>query len=63
MSTDVQTVTGKFVWHDHGSPEPAKARELYGGLFGWEFETFRPGEMNRCGGISYPPVASAERHP
>jgi len=46
MSTGVQTVTGKFVWHDHGSPEPAKARELYGGLFGWEFETFGPGEMN-----------------
>ena len=46
MSTGVQTATAKFVWHDHGSPDPAKAREFYGALFGWEFETFGPGEMN-----------------
>ena len=46
MSTGVQTATGKFVWHDHGSPDPAKATQFYGELFGWEYETFKPGEMD-----------------
>jgi uncharacterized protein len=45
MSTGVQTAIGRIVWHDHGSPDPAKAREFYAALFGWEFETF-PGEAD-----------------
>jgi len=46
MSTGVQTAIGRFVWHDHGSPEPAKATKFYADLFGWEYETFKPGEMD-----------------
>jgi predicted enzyme related to lactoylglutathione lyase len=46
MSTGVHTAVGKVVWHDHGSPDPAKAREFYSALFGWEFETFGPGEFD-----------------
>ena len=46
MSTGVQTAIGRFVWHDHGSPDPAKATQFYSGLFGWEYETFKPGEMD-----------------
>jgi uncharacterized protein len=40
LSTGVQTLIGKFVWHDHSSPDPAKARKFYGDLFGWEYESF-----------------------
>ncbi len=46
MSTGVQTAIGRFVWHDHGSPDPAKATGFYGALFGWDYETFKPGEMD-----------------
>lgn len=46
MSTPVQTRTGSFVWHDHGSPDPATATKFYGDLFGWKLETFRPEDMN-----------------
>ena len=40
MSTGVQTAVGKFVWHDHGSQDPATATKFYADLFGWEYETF-----------------------
>ena len=46
MSTGVQTAVGKFVWHDHGSPDPATATKFYADLFGWEYETFKPGEID-----------------
>jgi len=46
MSTGVQTAVGKFVWHDHGSPNPATATKFYADLFGWEYETFKPGEID-----------------
>jgi predicted enzyme related to lactoylglutathione lyase len=46
MSTGVQTAVGKFVWHDHGSPGPATATKFYADLFGWEYETFKPGEID-----------------
>ena len=46
MSTGVQTAVGKFVWHDHGSQDPATATKFYADLFGWEYETFKPGEID-----------------
>jgi uncharacterized protein len=46
MSTDVRTAIGRFVWHDHGSPDPAKARQFYSALFDWEFDTFDAGGMD-----------------
>src|SRR5262245_56397846 len=45
MSTATATV-GKFVWHEQVSPEPAKAREFYTRLFGWETELYKPGEVD-----------------
>src|SRR5919201_2306195 len=40
MSTGVQTLTGKFVWHDNQSTDAAKAKDFYTTLFGWETEPF-----------------------
>src|SRR5437588_459200 len=45
MSTQVQTAVGRFVWHDHASEDPAKAKDVYTSLFGWETEVFKPGEV------------------
>ena len=44
MSTGVQTAIGRFVWHDHSSPDAATARKFYADLFGWKYEKF--GEMD-----------------
>jgi uncharacterized protein len=46
LSTGVQTLIGKFVWHDHVSSDPKRAREFYSQLFGWETEVWKPGEMD-----------------
>ena len=46
MSTQVTTAVGKFVWHEHVSTEPAKAQEFFKQLFGWEYEVFKPGEVD-----------------
>jgi uncharacterized protein len=46
MSTGVQTAIGAFVWHDHISSDPAKAREFYTELLGWETEIWKAGEMD-----------------
>src|SRR5207253_855835 len=46
LSTEVKTAIGKFVWHDHTSQDPAKARQFYGELFDWKYEPFGTGEMN-----------------
>jgi uncharacterized protein len=46
MSTRVQTAVGRFVWHDHMSADPAKARDFYSKLLGWEVEVWKPGEMD-----------------
>ncbi len=44
MSTGVQTVVGKFVWHDNVSTDPEKARKFYGDLLGWGTEVFKTPE-------------------
>jgi uncharacterized protein len=46
VSTPVKTLTGKFVWHENISGDPGKAAEFYNELFGWETETWKPGEMD-----------------
>src|SRR5437868_1012254 len=46
MSTQVQTAVGRFVWHDHASEDPAKAKDFYTSLFGWDTEIFKPGEID-----------------
>src|SRR5262249_47376784 len=45
MST-VTTAVGTFVWHEHVSSDPERAHEFYKGLFGWEIEVFKPGEVD-----------------
>jgi predicted enzyme related to lactoylglutathione lyase len=37
---------GKFVWFEHRSPDTAKARAFYEGLFGWHIERMPMGEMH-----------------
>jgi len=44
MST-VKTAIGRFVWHDHVSNDPDKARAFYSELLGWETEVFEVGEI------------------
>lgn len=45
MST-VQTLVGKFVWHENYSADPDTGRNFYNQLFGWETEVWKPGESD-----------------
>jgi uncharacterized protein len=45
MST-VATRVGTFVWHEHVSSDPEKAKGFYTELFGWGTEVFKPGEID-----------------
>jgi predicted enzyme related to lactoylglutathione lyase len=42
----VATTVGRFVWHEQVSPDPKQAQSFYTELFGWETETFKPGEFD-----------------
>lgn len=50
-------IQGKFVWYEHFSADPARARAFYGPLFGWHVEDLPMGEqrypliMNAADGI------------
>jgi predicted enzyme related to lactoylglutathione lyase len=46
MSTELKTAVGRFVWHDHISTDPARARDFYSQLLGWEIEVWKPGEVD-----------------
>jgi uncharacterized protein len=46
MSTQIETAYGKVVWHEHTSTDAAQAKSFYTDLFGWELETFQPGELD-----------------
>jgi predicted enzyme related to lactoylglutathione lyase len=45
MST-VQTLVGKFVWHENYSNDPDTTRQFYNQLLGWETEVWKPGEFD-----------------
>jgi len=45
VSTAATTV-GKFVWHEQVSSDPQQAQDFYTGLFGWETEAYKPGEVD-----------------
>jgi predicted enzyme related to lactoylglutathione lyase len=45
-TTDVKTAIGRFVWHDHSSNDPEKAKSFYTELFGWSTEIFKTGEFD-----------------
>ena len=44
--TTLATTSGKFVWHEHVSPDPKQAEGFYTQLFGWGTEVFKPGEVD-----------------
>ena len=44
MSTETQTLVGKFVWHDHMSGDVEKAKSFYTDLLGWDVETVDVGD-------------------
>jgi uncharacterized protein len=44
MSTDVQTETGRIVWHDLVAADVERATAFYTELLGWELNFFKPGE-------------------
>jgi predicted enzyme related to lactoylglutathione lyase len=46
VSTQIETAFGKIVWHEHASTASEEAKSFYSDLFGWELETFKPGEMD-----------------
>ena len=46
MSATIGTRVGHFVWHELVTPDVEAAKAFYAGLFGWEFEIFKPGEMD-----------------
>jgi predicted enzyme related to lactoylglutathione lyase len=46
MSTRVQTLVGKFVWHDNNSTDVEKAKRFYTQVLGWELEVWKPGAMD-----------------
>jgi predicted enzyme related to lactoylglutathione lyase len=52
MATDVGTRVGHFVWHDCVTGDVGRAKSFYGGLLGWEYEVFKPGELD------YPMISS-----
>lgn len=45
MST-IQTKLGHFVWHENQGTDIEAAKSFYSSLLGWEFETFKPGEVD-----------------
>jgi uncharacterized protein len=46
MSTTMENSVGRFVWHDHVSGDPERARAFYSELLGWEIEVWKPGELD-----------------
>lgn len=46
MSATTGTRVGHFVWHERIAADVEAARAFYGGLLGWEFEVYKPGEMD-----------------
>ena len=44
--TTATTTVGKFVWHEQVSSDPKPAQDFHTQLFGWETETFKPGEVD-----------------
>lgn len=55
MSTQVQTAVGRFVWHDHSSNDPDKARSFYNELFGWE------SDVVQIQGFEYPMIKANDQ--
>jgi predicted enzyme related to lactoylglutathione lyase len=45
MST-VETKVGHFVWHENLSSDAEAAKTFYSKLLGWEYEIYKPGEMD-----------------
>ena len=46
MSATIGTRVGHFVWHELVTADVEAAKAFYARLFGWEFEIYKPGEMD-----------------
>jgi uncharacterized protein len=46
MSTGVQTAIGQIGWHTLVTTDVEQAKSFYAELLGWEYEVFKPGEMD-----------------
>ena len=46
MSATTGTRVGQFVWHELVTPDVEAEKAFYAELFGWEFEIYKPGEMD-----------------
>jgi predicted enzyme related to lactoylglutathione lyase len=46
MSTGVQTAIGQIGWHTLLTTDVEQAKSFYGELLGWDYEVFKPGEMD-----------------
>jgi predicted enzyme related to lactoylglutathione lyase len=46
MSATVKTHVGQVVWHDLMTTDVERAKSFYGELLGWEFEVWKPGELD-----------------
>lgn len=42
----VETKVGHFVWHENQGTDVEAAKSFYAKLLGWEYEIFKPGEMD-----------------
>ncbi|NCT85105.1 MAG: VOC family protein [Comamonadaceae bacterium] len=53
---DVYMTPGAFSWNELSSPDPQAARDFYGRLFGWGFDTMNLGDGDyhviKVGGVS-----------
>jgi uncharacterized protein len=45
-TTETKAVTGEFAWHDLLTTDVEAAKRFYGELLGWEFDVFKPGELD-----------------
>jgi predicted enzyme related to lactoylglutathione lyase len=45
-TTEAKAVTGEFAWHDLLTTDVDGAKRFYAELLGWEFEAFKPGELD-----------------
>jgi uncharacterized protein len=46
MSTGMQTAVGQIVWHTLMTTDVERAKSFYGELLGWEYDVFKPGELD-----------------
>ncbi|WP_293501833.1 VOC family protein [Roseateles sp.] len=63
--SDVYMTPGAFSWNELSSADPKAARDFYGQLFGWSFDTMNLGDGDyhviKVGGVSVGGMMTAQR--